>query len=336
MDLPHFPRELEREILEIAAERWSHEVPKLLLVAHRVHLWLEPFLYRSIRLGFPYGGDPSDTMPAQEAFLRMASLKPPSFLAQAVRHVNIDFGDEYCQPEFVLRFIEAPKHCNGITHFTMNNSDQQVGEKFNVVSLAHLRHLCAFLRDLMPYPVPMNAFLPAFRSLTHLTVLELDPETDPRCLPFLKTLPALTHLALRGDVEADIWSPLLHRNACVHLQIFVLLLIREIGDPEWQMHEQWANAVGRSVQDPRVVFTLLRVSCISSHAPPDDRYWTGDFSLNEKPEPEPASALAGDGEDYPSGFKLVLLITALCLAVFLVALDNTIMASPHPSYKGPV
>jgi hypothetical protein len=35
-------------------------------------------------------------------------------------------------------------------------------------------------------------------------------------------------------------------------------------------------------------------------------------------------------EDFPHGFKLVVLMTALCLAVFLVALDNSIIATAIP------
>jgi hypothetical protein len=35
-------------------------------------------------------------------------------------------------------------------------------------------------------------------------------------------------------------------------------------------------------------------------------------------------------EDFPHGFKLVVLMVALCLTVFLVALDNSIIASGIP------
>ena len=39
---------------------------------------------------------------------------------------------------------------------------------------------------------------------------------------------------------------------------------------------------------------------------------------------------AEDTSNYPTGFKLVTLIIALCLAVFLVALDQTIIATAIP------
>lgn len=41
----------------------------------------------------------------------------------------------------------------------------------------------------------------------------------------------------------------------------------------------------------------------------------------------PTAPPAGDGSPvYPTGLKLVLIITSLCMAVFLVALDQTIIA----------
>lgn len=46
----------------------------------------------------------------------------------------------------------------------------------------------------------------------------------------------------------------------------------------------------------------------------------------EKPSNEPSD----DGAEYPHGFKLISLITALCLAIFLVALDQTIIATAIP------
>lgn len=37
-----------------------------------------------------------------------------------------------------------------------------------------------------------------------------------------------------------------------------------------------------------------------------------------------------DGSEYPAGLKLFLIIVALCLAVFLMCLDNTIIATAIP------
>jgi len=40
---------------------------------------------------------------------------------------------------------------------------------------------------------------------------------------------------------------------------------------------------------------------------------------------------SGEGIDYPSGLKLALISIALCLSVFLMALDNTIIATAIPA-----
>ncbi|KAF7367349.1 Major facilitator superfamily transporter [Mycena sanguinolenta] len=51
--------------------------------------------------------------------------------------------------------------------------------------------------------------------------------------------------------------------------------------------------------------------------------------LNEK-EISGVQAPAGFDDDFPHGLKLMVLLVALCLAVFLVALDNTIIATAIP------
>ncbi|KAJ7121829.1 hypothetical protein C8R43DRAFT_1136349 [Mycena crocata] len=50
LGLPVLPVELEREIFEIAAHSRPRSVPTLVLVASRVKVWVEPFLYRTIFL----------------------------------------------------------------------------------------------------------------------------------------------------------------------------------------------------------------------------------------------------------------------------------------------
>ncbi|KAJ7059732.1 hypothetical protein C8F01DRAFT_1145482, partial [Mycena amicta] len=72
MDGPRLPRELEREIFELAAEIHPSTVAVLLRVAHRVQEWTEPFLYRTIRVR---------TSQSFEAFQRILRTKSPRFLA---------------------------------------------------------------------------------------------------------------------------------------------------------------------------------------------------------------------------------------------------------------
>ncbi|KAJ6519344.1 major facilitator superfamily domain-containing protein [Mycena sanguinolenta] len=67
---------------------------------------------------------------------------------------------------------------------------------------------------------------------------------------------------------------------------------------------------------------------------------SGEESLISQPEPGIASnekeisgaqpPASGSEDDFPSGLKLMVLLVALCSAVFLVALDNTIIATAIP------
>jgi hypothetical protein len=50
-------------------------------------------------------------------------------------------------------------------------------------------------------------------------------------------------------------------------------------------------------------------------------------AIDNTVEASPTEPGAEDHSHYPIGFKLITLIIALCLAVFLVALDQTIIAT---------
>ncbi|KAF7296911.1 hypothetical protein MIND_00922900 [Mycena indigotica] len=92
------PRELEREILELAAEMHSTSIISLLLVAKRTFVWLEPYIFRKVHLS----GDSTGNA-AQEAFLHAAVSKPPPFLANGVRRIvlSLDAAD----PHMIKRLI---------------------------------------------------------------------------------------------------------------------------------------------------------------------------------------------------------------------------------------
>ncbi|KAH8171145.1 major facilitator superfamily protein [Sarocladium implicatum] len=62
---------------------------------------------------------------------------------------------------------------------------------------------------------------------------------------------------------------------------------------------------------------------------------TGVAPTDSKTEAAPADAAEGeDTTNYPSGLKLVLILTSLCIAVFLVALDQTIIAPALGGWYG--
>ncbi|KAJ7059712.1 hypothetical protein C8F01DRAFT_217943 [Mycena amicta] len=130
MDGPRLPRELEREIFELAAEIHPSTVAVLLRVAHRVQEWTEPFLYRTIRVR---------TSQSFETFQHVLRTKPPNFLAASVRHVLFE-AREGCTDEICLEIISK---CPGITHIgtTINFVGPKALAAFQ--TLPNLTHLAA-------------------------------------------------------------------------------------------------------------------------------------------------------------------------------------------------
>lgn len=94
---------------------------------------------------------------------------------------------------------------------------------------------------------------------------------------------------------------------------------------------------------PTADFSLVRDKemGISEKAPKDDLKPEEDSSTPvtvtsdsiekaDESEQEPSEKPEADVAQYPTGLKLVTLVIALCLAVFLVALDQTIIATAIP------
>ncbi|KAJ7059500.1 hypothetical protein C8F01DRAFT_1231973 [Mycena amicta] len=237
-DDPHFPPDLEREIFETAAEMRWEDVPELLLVARRVHEWLEPFLYRNIYIS-------EHTISTAEEFLGITASKSPEFLARAVRRVTIQFGSIPAESE-LLKIYSGLRLCTGITGLAFGSNNDSVIN--NVVPLlAHMRLqrlVCTFEQIVTPKP----DLGPLLRFLTHLDICDPQPEEDSELIQLLVTLPALTHLSLNSG--APDWSfvkDLLH--GCPRLEILVLL-VGESGPPPREI-----TLV--PVEDPRFVLSVF-------------------------------------------------------------------------------
>ncbi|KAJ7436802.1 hypothetical protein B0H11DRAFT_2109245 [Mycena galericulata] len=99
--VPSLPLEMEREIFETAALVHPGEIPTLLRVAHRVLVWIEPFLYKVI--------------PASTHSLTAIKSKPPRFLHNAVRHLLLDFTATWSSEEG----RDILKLCTGVVNFAV-------------------------------------------------------------------------------------------------------------------------------------------------------------------------------------------------------------------------
>ncbi|KAJ7059445.1 hypothetical protein C8F01DRAFT_1370380 [Mycena amicta] len=280
-DDPHFPRELEQEILETAAALHPRTVPTLLLVARRVHFWLEPLLYRYVHLQ-------QDGSPPQEAFLRAAYSKPPDFLARGVRRVAMAFIKPL-DPQLLSQVCHSMPLCTGLRGLAISTHGPTIDEEIRpLIESLTLHRLSVSLNRLMPSLTSRDTH--AFRVLTHLEVFDdLSADTCQWISPFLVALPALTHLAFNEMLDAAMMQQLL--DGCVRLHVFIILSMMS-GSPT---HHH--TNVELPMRDPRVVVTVYDrwFECISEESVSywcaaerfieqkklglidANEFWTGDF-----------------------------------------------------------
>ncbi|KAJ7851240.1 hypothetical protein B0H14DRAFT_3866359 [Mycena olivaceomarginata] len=205
------PVELERLVFECAAENTS-EIPTLVLVAHRVRIWLEPLLYRTIHL-------------SSYNVLELLKAKPAPFLASTVRHVIV--WPAVRDPTALGSFLEL---CLGVTNFA---SLTIFGVPGLLPALGNMRlqRLSGVIEGLFRDPakaddnddevITVDIGHPLFSTLSHLDILdEIDPEgMGPEWLNDLSTLPALTHLSFNNPPNSEILHTML--QACPRIHVFI-------------------------------------------------------------------------------------------------------------------
>ncbi|KAJ6546766.1 hypothetical protein DFH09DRAFT_1039972 [Mycena vulgaris] len=248
---PTFPRELEREIFEITALVHPKMIATLLRVARRVLIWIEPFLYRVIRVEDSSMGD---------AFLEATSSKPPSFFRDAVRHVLLDAMAPW--PVDVAK--DVLKICTGVVNIALCGKFS-TPEILPVLAEMPIQRLAAHLEQLFG-DSPIDPAYPAFTSITHLHIFDDYPEAAVLdCIP---ALPALTHLCLSEEVAEDTVTRLLAE--CPRLDLLVIPW--DISKMEWA--ESWAQDA--RIEDVRCV-VMVYIDWVSNweagaHGLPD--FWS--------------------------------------------------------------
>ncbi|KAJ7723227.1 hypothetical protein B0H16DRAFT_1472924 [Mycena metata] len=171
------PPELEREIFEETALMHKSSIPNLILVARRVFVWIEPLLYRVF-------------------CAILTSEKPPPFFHNAVRHLAL-LGD----PSTSIDNLRVLGLCRGISSFGATNSNVDGAVLVGLEHRVNLRRLSMCLSLLFDPAVDFTH--PIFRSLTHLDLFDSVQHGVMGLLPFIPTLPALTHLALHPSIPRD-------------------------------------------------------------------------------------------------------------------------------------
>ncbi|KAF7369268.1 hypothetical protein MVEN_00254500 [Mycena venus] len=197
-DSPAFPPELERRIFESAAEIHPQMAPTLLRVAHRVLIWLEPLVYKTLA----FTGWPSPNVPP--ALVRTVQSKPPGFFQRSV-HNFIFWNDSDAaihQPLNPIDLYAVLSKCTGIQNLAL----------WDLVP-----SMISMLWDLQPrrltiptfplsYPQVLRTSTSIFTHITHLLLTNrhlVIPEADdiPKISSILCAIPTLTHLCVSALVD---------------------------------------------------------------------------------------------------------------------------------------
>ncbi|KAJ7144498.1 hypothetical protein C8R44DRAFT_760013 [Mycena epipterygia] len=187
--IPTLPIELERHIFEIAIliHPWSAAV--LILVARRVQIWIEPLLYKVLRIC----PTPRKHMEIQIPVERICGLiksKPASFFHDHVRHISL-YGENHIDDIIPLFAV-----CDAVLDISLSIAS---GASILLPSLGALplQRLTANLTFLFPGPSGPDFGHPIFTNITHLALYG-HPGHGWDTWSGLAQIPGLTHLSFHN------------------------------------------------------------------------------------------------------------------------------------------
>ncbi|KAF8143874.1 hypothetical protein K438DRAFT_2029391 [Mycena galopus ATCC 62051] len=288
---PAFPEDLERCIFECAAFFHTDCIPALLLVAHRVKIWIEPLFYKAVTIyGLPRGTGPKPNTNFRHSVPALYSLmksKPASFFSDHVRHVQL-VGVP------IAEILPALAECNAATNLALFNVSCVEGDAALLKLLGEfpLKRLSApdyyWLR-----PGGLGDFShPLFAHITHLDLPgNLTHGNHSAKWSQLALIPRLTHLSFSDDFLSFCTIGVILEHHCNALQVLALV----VSSPTMPKFVKGAlNAELRSASfDPRVVFLVVadRQADWERGARGGDDYWIAAERLVEKHR-------AGDFDDF--------------------------------------
>ncbi|KAJ6481425.1 hypothetical protein C8R47DRAFT_1073794 [Mycena vitilis] len=235
---PVLPPELERDIFEITAVLYPTSILALILVAHRVLEWVQPFLYKTLMV--KAGSRPTS------AFLRVLQTQPQnsSFFRNSVQSLFV-----HHDPRLASEARLILSSCCSITNFVMITPNP------SILPLLENKRLTHFSTSLAPLfengRTLQNLVHPIFTQTTHLHLF--DPLHTEQDWSAIVLLPSLTHLCLTSFVHRDQILRVLAQ--CRRLQVLTNVHINTA--PEWPI----ADICGRlAIDDPRFVLITLDMS----------------------------------------------------------------------------
>ncbi|KAJ7652200.1 hypothetical protein DFH06DRAFT_1331415 [Mycena polygramma] len=208
---PTLPRELEREIFRLAAVSDRKSVLHLVLVAHRVKIWVEGLLYQTLVVvgpdepessAFSASDDgPGPSFPAicVSDLLAMIASRPRGFFQSAVEQICFELDD--VEPANAHIILSA---CSGVTQVFVRGSrcasETYLGPLTALRNLTHLQARAHYLLNIA-FDLPPGVF----QNITHLELVDRWVRNSPTgllrgalstaVLAKVLLIPRLTHIA---------------------------------------------------------------------------------------------------------------------------------------------
>jgi len=215
---PALPPELERAIFETAAHIRPLSIPRFMLVAWRVKIWLEPLLYQTVvlsqRADYPHNLQGHIPCFQSHILLSLIQSKSVRFPGGSVRNLFFPAG---ISTEDTSAILSA---CRSVENLWMTpNID---GELFSLIEDLQLSQLYCNLKCIFGSRRHIDFTHRLFAKITHLEIFghNFDP-TEREMYTELALLPHLTHLCFNDERFTDICLTLL--KTCKSLRVLVIL-----------------------------------------------------------------------------------------------------------------
>ncbi|KAJ7607108.1 hypothetical protein DFH06DRAFT_1250241 [Mycena polygramma] len=234
-----FPMELEREIFETAALLYPKVIPTLLRVCRRVHVWIEPLLYRVLILP----GREGDDQRVGKKLISALESKAPAFLQNSVRAV-------FLHGHMADIYTDLLSKCSETTNLSM-------GAGSNLSYLAalanmRLRRLALLVPSIWTEWTPVDLNHSLLRTVTHLDLYHPQSmQSTWESWSGLASLPALTHLALSPLIASEILPQVVRE--CPRLLMVVVMVY------SWAENTASEFAQRLAIADPRVVAMAMAI-----------------------------------------------------------------------------
>ncbi|KAK7027748.1 tyrosinase central domain-containing protein [Favolaschia claudopus] len=234
---PRFPAELERAIFETAALLHPASIPGLLRVSRRVTIWIQPILYRVVRVNSRNGA-------LVRFLLTSGRINPrrPDHPLTLVRHLCLETVNSYCTVHDGRWLVEL---CSGVVNLGLNFGFADPA-LLPILGKMRIKHLAVNLRVLFGNS-PIDFEHPLFSSITHLSVFHA--ELVASVILDVALLPALTHLSLDSHLPRELVLSIL--PVCQELRVLLVVW-------HWSDKESYIAARSPCVYDERFVIALYQ------------------------------------------------------------------------------